>query len=99
MEVACIIVPFVILAFVLYAWRLSHSSDRLQTWASENGYTLVSVERRQMFRGGYSFTTGKGQEVFRVTVRDGEGRTRSGYVRVGGWVMGQLSDNIDVKWD
>jgi hypothetical protein len=96
---ACIIVPFVLLAIVLFVWGRTHSSNTLEQWARDNGFKLLSVDRRTMFRGSFSWTTSEGQEVFRITVRDQHGNTRSGYVRVGGHLLGQLSDRIDVRWD
>jgi hypothetical protein len=99
LEPICIIVPLVLVAVVFFILQRTQSSNRLDQWADEHGYELLSVERRSTFRGGFSWTTSEGQEVFRVTVRDQNGEERSGYVRVGGHLLGQLSDRIDVKWD
>ena len=90
---------FIGLAVAMWFWQISHSRDRLDAWAAENGFELLSRERRLMFRGSFTWTSGKGQEVFYVTLRDAAGRTRAAYVRVGGWLLGQLSDTIDVRWD
>jgi hypothetical protein len=96
---ACLVVAIILLIIIMVVWQKTASSDRLGQWAQTQGYELLSVERRSMFRGGFSWTTSKGQEVFRITIRDQDGHVRKGYVRVGGYVLGQLSDNIDVKWD
>jgi hypothetical protein len=99
MEPVCIIVPLIGVAIVTFIFQRTQSTSRLDQWANEQGYKLLFVERRNMFRGGFSWTTSNCQEVFRITVRDQTGQERSGYVRVGGHMLGQLSDRIDVKWD
>jgi hypothetical protein len=39
------------------------------------------------------------QTVYRVTVEDGQGCRRTGWVRGGGWLRGLLSDTTEVHWD
>ena len=71
----------------------------LDRWAKANGFEVVSQERCWFFKGPFFWTGTRGQEVYRVTVRDGEGRTRSGYVRCGGYWLGVLSEHAEVRWD
>jgi len=87
------------LAVAMMVWHFRRSRNIAQQWAQDNGFELLSAERRFAFRGPFWWRTSKGQEVFRITVRDTGGRVRSGYLRVGGWVVGLLSDQADIKWD
>lgn len=80
-------------------WMQSRSDEILDEWCSQNGFALLSSKRRNFKRGPYSWTTGKGQVVFYVTVRDAEGETRSGYVRCGSRMGGLMSDKVTVEWD
>jgi len=88
-----------VMAVPMIWWHHARSRELLNQWARRNRLSLVNAQRRLLFRGPYTLWSGKGQAVFRVTVRDGTGRTRSGYVRVGGWFLGLLSDQIDAWWD
>lgn len=94
-----LVLLFLVCFVALLAWHFARSRKMVEQWARDNGLELVNVERRFMFRGPFWWRTGKGQEVFRVTVRDGAGHVRSGYVRVGGWFLGLLSDQVTVEWD
>ena len=84
---------------LLWAWHFRRSRDILRRWADENGYELVSVERRFVFRGPFWWRTAKGQEVFYVVVRDSAGHCRNAHVRVGGWFTGLLSDQVSCEWE
>lgn len=95
---------FYILFFVCIAggsfwWHMKRSRDLLNMWADENGLRVVDSERRYMRRGPFFWTTGKGQEVFYVTVQDQSGQARNAYVRCGGFWFGLLSNNVDVRWE
>ena len=80
-------------------WYFTRSRNMVEQWARDNGLELIEAERRWFRRGTFWWRTGKGQEVFRVTIRDGSGQVRSGYVRVGGFFLGLLSDQVNVEWD
>ncbi|HZS94004.1 MAG TPA: hypothetical protein VFA78_04345 [Chloroflexota bacterium] len=71
----------------------------LDRWARRNGYRIIDREVRLLRRGPFFLTTGQNQEVYRVTVEDGNRRVRRGYVRCGGFLFGLLSDRADVRWD
>ena len=87
------------LAVAMMAWHFRRSRSIAEEWAQANGFELLEAERRLAFRGPFWWRTSKGQEVFRITVRDARGNVRSGYLRVGGWFLGLLSDQGDVEWD
>ncbi|MBF6613754.1 MAG: hypothetical protein IVW55_11565 [Chloroflexi bacterium] len=96
-------IPFVILVIVIAAlslvWRSRRSLAMLQEWASRNGYSLLRYNNAYFFRGPFFWTSSKGQVVYRVVVADGAGNTRSGWVRLGSWWLGLLSDEAEARWD
>src|SRR4051794_29722736 len=89
----------VVLIVAGYVWRFGRSQTILDRWAEANGLRILNKEYRWMMRGPFAWTTSKGQAVYRVTVEDAAGRTRSGWVRCGSWLAGLLSDRVDVRWD
>ena len=93
------IFAFLAVAVLSLRWFYSRSAQILDHWATDNRFVIVSRERRVFRRGPYAWTTGKGQDVYRITVEDMDGRTRSGYVRCGSLWSGLLSDKVVVTWD
>jgi hypothetical protein len=87
------------LAALSVVWQYSKSSSLLTGWAAENNLQILRRQRRTFFKGPFFWTSGKGQQVFYVTVQDGEGRTRRAWVRCGGRMLGMFSNNVDVRWD
>jgi hypothetical protein len=86
-------------AIVGAVWHNRRSSTLLDGWARANGLQILSQSKCWFFRGPFSWSTTDGQVVYRVVVRDGGGRTRTGYVRCGGRWSGMLSDNTEVRWN
>jgi hypothetical protein len=80
-------------------WQVSRSRALLRDWAARHGFEILESELRPLRRGPFFWTSSKGQTVYRVTVRDGQGAVRSGWVRCGGWWLGLFSDKTDVRWD
>jgi len=80
-------------------WYYRSSAEILQGWARQNGYHIVSQERRAIRTGPFFLTTGRGQAVFRVTIQDPAGYTRNGWVRVGSFWGGLFSDKVETRWD
>ena len=102
MDQAGIVVLFILIAIVCIAYsftRYSKAYTMLDDWARASGYRLVSAERKTFFRGSFFFRTSKSQLVYRITVEGPDGTQYTGYARVGGWFMGLLSDQVDVRWD
>ena len=89
----------VALVVASFAWSMSRSRGILEEWAASNHFRILACERRWLRRGPFFLRSGKGHEVFHVTVADDSGRTRTGFVRVGGWFGGLLSDQAVVEWD
>lgn len=84
---------------LLIRWQFVRSRQVLQTWAESKSYDLLEADRCWLWRGPFWLRSNQGQQVFRVLVKDGEGRTRRGHVRVGGWFRGLFSDEVSVAWD
>ena len=91
-----ICLPLVVASLCFHTWRSDALLDR---FVKERGYRLIRKERRTLFRGPFFFSTGRGQEVYYITVEDREGQLLCGYVRCGGAIFGMFSDNLEVIWD
>ncbi len=91
---------FIVVALLipLLRWHFRRSRELVDKWATANAYTILAIERR-FFRAGPFIWRSRGQEVFHVLVRDARGEQRGAYVRTGGWFLGQLSEDVAVKWD
>jgi hypothetical protein len=85
-----------VLGLMLFTYGRAHAI--LDAWAAQNGYEILS-RRQAWFRGPFWLTSSKNQIVFRVTVRDRHGDVRKGWVRVGSWLFGVLSDEATEKWE
>ena len=90
-----------LIALVIAASIAHHKRGRsmLEDWAARNGFALISAEECWLWRGPFWLRSGKGNVVYRVTVRDRDGLQRSGYVRCGGFFLGMWSDAVAVEWD
>ena len=100
-EVIAIIVPFVLFVAVLVwwqQWQHSKADTILQRWALASGVELVSAQKRYLRTGPFLLYS-RGQFVFRIVVRDQVGTQRAGWIRVGSWLAGVLSEKTEVIWD
>jgi len=93
---------FIILAIIFSGLGIWFAHTRgntiLQDWADVNGLQILRKEFRYFRQGPFWWRTGNGRVVYFVTVRDEQGRQRSGWVRCGSWLGGLLSDKADVIW-
>ncbi|GAA5495868.1 hypothetical protein Rhal01_02049 [Rubritalea halochordaticola] len=88
-----------VIVIISLKWSRSRAQTILSNWAADSGVEILSRERRTFFRGPFFWSASKGQEVFYVQVRDRDGSTRSGWVRCGGWLLGLMSNQADVRWE
>ena len=90
-----------VLAVVLaaFAWERLRSAQILEKWAEANGYTILSSEYRSFLTGPFWWNTSKGQTVYRVTILDSSGQTRTGWVKCGSFWFGLVTDDVRVVWD
>jgi hypothetical protein len=73
----------ILLAFPAFViWVSKRPEAMLANWASQHGFELLESEGRLAFKGPYSGRS-RGQPVFRVIVREHDGRQRSGWVCCG----------------
>ena len=93
------ILAVVAFAACLITWHFSRSRSVLEQWAHDHGFRILHSEYRNFSKGPFFWTSSKGQTVYYVTVRDGSGNVRSGWVRCGGWLLGLMSDKAEVRWD
>ncbi len=100
MDHALMLIVAILLALVipLWAWHLKRSREIAEKWAIEKGYTITKIDRRYLRAGPFFWRRGRGHEVFFVVVRDAQGMQRAGYIRTGGWFLGQLSEQVTVDW-
>ena len=98
LPVVCII-GVVVLVGGCYWWWFRSSYTLLDNWAAQNGHTILAKELRMIRRGPFFWTSSNGQRVFYVTVRTSGGDTRRGWVRLGGFFFGLLSEHVDVRWE
>ena len=90
----------VALVFAGVVWLQHARADEiLRQWAKSTGVELLSAQKRYIRTGPFFLCHGRGQFVFRITVRDGTGAERAAWIRVGGWWAGVLSDKTKVIWD
>ena len=99
MEGLFVVVAVAVLAILAVVWHFGRSSSLLHQWAAENGYRIICREHRNFLKGPFFWTSTKGQTVYYVVVEDSGGNRRTGWVRCGGWWLGLLSDNVEVRWD
>jgi hypothetical protein len=74
------------------------SQSLLARWTAENGYEIVEARPALFYRGPF-FWSGRGQFVYRIAVRDGEGHVQAGWARCGDWLLGVAADKVEVRWD
>ncbi len=86
------------IAFACYwvVWHSRRSRDYVRKWAERSGLVLKDVRYRLGVFGPF-FCMSNMQAVYRITVTDGDGHLRKGWVRVGSWFW--LTDEVEVLWD
>ena len=97
-QIVLIIAGLALLVGLANRWHFQRAARILGRWAADNGYDLLTIEHRFFRLGPFWWRTSKGQVVYWVVVQDRSGVQRAGYVRVGSWFFGVLSDTADVIW-
>ena len=70
----------------------------IEDWANGNGLTLIQANMAWIWPVAFWFTS-RNQTVYRITVRNPAGETRTGWARCGNWLVGLWSNEVDVQWD
>jgi hypothetical protein len=98
----CFFLPFLVVWAVVMAGALRFSwitvPAALDLWAQEAGYRILRRQRRSFFRGPFFWRPNSYFLVYRITVQDRMGLTRTGWVGIGErwW---SPPDRIEVRWD
>jgi len=88
------------LGVVLYSLERLRRRRALYRWATENDYKLIAFDQPIFTEATpFPFTVSKAQQVFRVSVLQKDGRTRSGWLLLGSGLLGLTSGEAEVRWD
>lgn len=89
---------FAIACFVAVIWASKKQrKEMLARWASENRLDIVEVEERYYRTGPFKWwTMSRSQILYRVIVRDSDGKELLAWVRCGAWFIG--GKQIEVRW-
>jgi hypothetical protein len=95
-----LVVPaLVIMACVgVELWAHARAQRLVTDWAVSEGYQLVSCKRRWVDKGPFTWPARASWIVFAVVVASPNGRSRAGWIRVGGYWIGLLSSRLTVSW-
>jgi hypothetical protein len=85
----------------LYAWgfiRVRRARADIRRAIRAEGMELLTMRQRWFRLGPLFWTTTRGQVVYRLTVRDSSGRSRTGWARWGRtWLP--RADTLEIRWD
>lgn len=94
-----LVIPVAIVVGLLSrSWRNRRSHELIHKWAAENGYQVVSSSRCGYSCGPFTWSRGRAQTVYAVTIRDKAGELRSAWIRCGSTWKGLRSDEVTVGW-
>ena len=99
MEIVPLAVFTLGIAALAMSWAQVRARRILEGWARKNGYRILSSRVCWFWPGPFFLRRSARQWVFRVTVADGSGQTRRGWVACGGFWAGLYSKRADVLWD
>ena len=73
--------------------------EAVERWAQSNRLRVVKTEYRSIRRGPFWWHACVGVLVYRVTVEDGDGRTRTAWFRYQKDLFTLLKEHVTVEWD
>ena len=68
-------------------------------WARRQQLRITSYEKHYTSSGPFSDEHWQGQFVYKFTAVNSLGEARTGWVKVGHWLAGVFSNDIEVIWD
>jgi hypothetical protein len=71
--------------------------ESLTRWARHHGYRIIAKEWRTYFVG--PFKINKYRPTYYITVEDGQGHYRKGWIRLGTWYFVGFKERIRVRWE
>ncbi|MCU0519480.1 MAG: hypothetical protein MUF84_02140 [Anaerolineae bacterium] len=95
---AGIVLLFAVGIMAIIVAMVRRSQSLLTRWAAASGYVIVEARPALFYRGPF-FWSGRGQFVYRIAVRDGEGHLKAGWARCGDWLLGVAKYKVEVSWD
>lgn len=95
-----LLIPVAIVIYIFaIKWLYRRTDQVMERWSRETGFSIVSREFRWLSRGPFWLTASRGQSVYRIEALDAHGMYHTGWMRIGGWFLGILSDQVEVIWD
>lgn len=85
----------VCIVMVIINWHLARGGSPVERWARASGFKLISEEREVSASVRIMGIPRETMQVYRIVVRDSEGRTRHGRLE---WTGNSL-DPMHVRWD
>jgi hypothetical protein len=80
-------------------WSHLRAQRVVADWAASNGYEVISLKRRWVVKGPFTFPGRANWVVFAGVLATPNGQTRACWIRVGGYWIGLLSDRVTVSWE
>jgi hypothetical protein len=74
----------------------TRSRAMVYAWATHGGWEITQLKRCHIYAGGQVIFPG--MPVYRVSLKSRSGREREALVRVGNYMVGPLSDELDIEW-
>lgn len=93
-------IQFLLIFLAVIFLHVIWAKRRIKQWAIRNNYKIIKCKICLVNIGPFSyFGTSGGQSVFKIEILSDKNKTRTGYVRAGGFFFGLLRDRVEVKWD
>ncbi|MEQ8785255.1 MAG: hypothetical protein RIC55_03115 [Pirellulaceae bacterium] len=101
-SLACLLASaaaWLLLLLAIWQWQRYRTRQIIRWWAQHRGYTLLGWHstKSPLTKIGPAW---RGELIYRVTVADGSGRQREGWVKIGGLQLGSFDDaKVKEMWD
>jgi hypothetical protein len=94
------ITVFLVVFTIFMTYYKNSGLKVVEEWAKRGGYKILDSELRWVKTGPFFLSgTSRHQRVFLVTLENEDGKHLKAWIRVGGYLLGLLSDKIDIKWE
>ena len=77
----------------------TRASEMLEQWLRDNDFQLLQKSTPWIKDNPFFLSSNRSQKVFKVSVRDRDGKIRQGWVRCGHALAGVAVSQVEVKWD
>ncbi|MDG3002276.1 hypothetical protein [Paludisphaera mucosa] len=93
-----VVLATILAILALIVWSARDVERRLRRWADEQGLTIVSQRLARFWRGPFFWKSTRTDYVYRLTVRDSDGRLAEGWARLPGLAVGPFGRWVQVRW-